>query len=108
MLELWAEIWPDHRCKIKQLFFIKRDWSNNEKEVELEDSEEQLKKFPLEISMHAMTRSLSLQTMQVKAKLKKQSMTILIDSSSTHNFIHLDLVKRFNFRWSDDKPLESA
>eukprot|EP00252_Welwitschia_mirabilis_P002415 TRINITY_DN1235_c2_g1_i3.p1 TRINITY_DN1235_c2_g1~~TRINITY_DN1235_c2_g1_i3.p1 ORF type:complete len:434 (+),score=40.30 TRINITY_DN1235_c2_g1_i3:1161-2462(+) len=59
-----------------------------------------------EISMHAMTGSLSPQTMRVKAELKKQHVSILIDSGSTHNFIHPNLVKQLNFQWTNDNPLE--
>ena len=40
----------------------------------------------LQISVHALSGSFSYKTMRIKGKVKKNMVTILIDSSSTNNF----------------------
>ena len=87
---------PDHHCKTKQLFLIESK-SDEEEEFSSKEKEEApkiFKEISPEISMHAISRSLSSQTMWVKGMIKQQLITILVDSDSTHNFIDPTLSKK--------------
>ncbi|KAA8530919.1 hypothetical protein F0562_005622 [Nyssa sinensis] len=57
--------------------------------MEKEDVQEEL-----QISVHALSGSLSYKTMRIKGKVKKNVVTILIDSGSTHNFLDPIMAKR--------------
>ena len=45
------------------------------------------------ISLHALTEVQSPQTMQIHSRIGKTPLTILIDSGSTHNFLHHKFAK---------------
>ena len=45
------------------------------------------------ISLHALTEVQSPQTMQIHSRIGKTPLTILIDSGSTHNFLHHKIAK---------------
>jgi len=59
-----------------------------------EDVEEKIFSEDLEISMHAMAGSPTPQTMQVHGVINQQSLVVLIDSGSTHNFIEERLAEK--------------
>lgn len=48
----------------------------------------------LEISLHALTRSMNPKTMRLLGKIGNQQVVILIDSGSTHNFLDLAIIRR--------------
>ncbi|KAA8537063.1 hypothetical protein F0562_029541 [Nyssa sinensis] len=69
-----------------------------EEEDAFEDVVQEMKKEDvqeeLQISVHALLGFLSYKTMRVKGKVKKNMVTILIDSGSTHNFLDPVMAKR--------------
>ena len=74
-----------HKCK--KLFFIELE-EENEEAIEEEYEEE----TPT-ISLHALAEVQSPQTMQIHSQIGKTPLTILIDSGSTHNFLHHKFAK---------------
>lgn len=48
----------------------------------------------VQISMHALAGCNSFRTMRLTGKIKNRSLTILIDSGSTHNFIEPGIAKQ--------------
>lgn len=58
----------------------------------------------ISISIHALLGSSGLQTMQVVGMVKKQKITMLVDSGSTHNFVYLTLAKRLGLKLT---PIQS-
>ena len=48
------------------------------------------------ISLHALTGSIKHQTMRVQGFLGHQKVNVLIDSRSTHNFVHPSMAKGLN------------
>ena len=69
-----------HKCK--KLFFIELE-EENEEAIEEEYVEE-----TLAISLHALAGVQSPQTMRINSQIGNTPLTILIDSSSNHNFLH--------------------
>ncbi|XP_052292019.1 uncharacterized protein LOC127900817 [Citrus sinensis] len=57
------------------------------------------------VSLHAMSGAVSHQTMRIKGNIKKKGIIILIDSSSTHNFLDVSVAKRTGCEVQQDKPL---
>jgi hypothetical protein len=49
------------------------------------------------ISCHALANISTLQTLKIEGYIKNKKVTMLIDSSSTHNFINHKLAKLLNF-----------
>ncbi|KAA8541233.1 hypothetical protein F0562_025160 [Nyssa sinensis] len=83
-----------HVCKKKQLFMIEAEeeeyvFEDVVQEMEKEDVQEEL-----QILVHALSGSLSYKTMRIKGKVKKNVVTILIDSGSTHNFLDPVMAQR--------------
>ena len=74
-----------HKCK--KLFFIELE-EENEEAIEEEYEEE----TPT-ISLHAVVGVQSPQTMRIHSQIGKTPLTILIDSGSTHNFLHHKFAK---------------
>jgi hypothetical protein len=48
------------------------------------------------ISCHALDGIRTLQNLKIKGYIKKRKVIVLIDSGSTHNFIHCKLAKDLN------------
>ena len=53
--------------------------------------------------MYAISGSLSSQTIRVKEMIKRQPITILIDSNSSHNFIDQTLFKKIQYCINKEK-----
>jgi hypothetical protein len=49
------------------------------------------------ISWHSLARINTPQSLNIEGYIKKKKVIVLIDSSSTHNFIHYKLAKYLNF-----------
>ena len=49
------------------------------------------------ISCNALTRITTPQNLRIKGHIKKKKVIVLIDSSSTHNFIHCKIAKELNY-----------
>ena len=50
----------------------------------------------LTISCNALAGITTPQTLKIEGHIKKKKVIVLIDSSSTHNFIHCKVAKEFN------------
>ena len=48
------------------------------------------------ISCNALARITNPQTLKIEGHIKKKKVIVLIDSGSTHNFIHCKVAKEFN------------
>lgn len=70
-----------------------------------EEGEEQLTGEEPQISLNALTGSISYRTMRVRGNVKKKLIIILIDSGSTHNFLNPEVVKRANIKTEDTDSL---
>lgn len=82
-----------HRCQRKQLFLIIGE-EEEEEEISPDISEMIIEDLEnVQISMHALVGSYSFRTMRIKGNLRGRTITILIDSGSTHNFIEPGVVK---------------
>jgi hypothetical protein len=86
-----------HKCGEKKLFYIdceeeeEQEPSQHEK-VEAISSEE----LTPTISCNALARISTPQALKIEGYIKKKKVIVLIDSSSTHNFIHYKLAKDVN------------
>ncbi|KAJ8629431.1 hypothetical protein MRB53_022754 [Persea americana] len=85
-----------HQCKKKQLYVLDGDQEDSDQEpIQEEESEEVLEQEgDLQISINAITGSISYRTMRVHGLVKKQKVVILIDTGSTNNFLNQEVVKR--------------
>eukprot|EP00253_Pinus_taeda_P029117 PITA_29117 len=87
---------PGHKCKEPKFFQIDAtNYSSSEEAPPLEELEEaeednQKDNVPDEpvISLHALARISSPQTLKIRGFIKHRLVVVLIDSGSTHNFIH--------------------
>jgi hypothetical protein len=86
-----------HRCTklfvIEGIYTTEEEWDETDP-VEIEDKQED---EPV-ISLYALTGTPSPQTMWVQGALGKLSMTVLMDSGSTHNFINTEVAKRLGLK----------
>ena len=83
---------PGHRCK--KLFLIEGCWPKEDSDDGIGDIEEKEDSDELEISLHAMAGSSGPQTMQIHGVINQQSLVVLIDLGSTHNFIEDRLAEK--------------
>ena len=91
-----------HKCSEKKLFY--RDCEEKgEKEQEISKEEDILHKQTLDkeemnltISCNALAGITTPQTIKIEGHIKKKRVTVLIDSRSTHNFIHCKIAKELN------------
>jgi hypothetical protein len=88
-----------HKCNEKKLFYIEGPSEEEEDEPISEENkelgEESHDSQPI-ISCHALSGFMAPQTLKVVGFLKKQKVTVLIDSGSTHNFINKKLATCLN------------
>ena len=101
---VWGEIYTGHQCTRSQLYQLLVDKSEeNSQEVEefidyvtnLEETGEEggNPQKPI-ISLHAMLGIDDSQTIRLQGRIKNSSLCLLVDSSSTHNFMDQAIVKR--------------
>jgi uncharacterized membrane protein len=94
-----------HKCCEKKLFYI--DCEENEekeqetpvqkeKEILKEKEKETSKEITPTISWNAFVGITTPQTLKIEGYIKKKKVIVLIDSSSTHNFIHSKIAKDLN------------
>ncbi|KAF2298026.1 hypothetical protein GH714_007109 [Hevea brasiliensis] len=63
------------------------------------------KEGKVEISMHALDRSISPNTMKIKGEVDKKSIVILIDSRSTHSFLDYKVARELGCKIVNASPL---
>jgi hypothetical protein len=83
-----------HKCRENKLFYIDCE-EEEDCELELSQDIEPEETTPT-ISCHALVGVVTLQTLKIGGYIKKKKVIVLIDSSSTHNFINCKLVKLLN------------
>ncbi len=54
----------------------------------------------LTISCNALVGITTPQTIKIEGQIKKKKVIVLIDSGSTHNFIHCKVAKELNCGWN--------
>jgi hypothetical protein len=90
-----------HKCGEKKLFYI--DCEEEEEEEEQEPSQDEnieaisSEELTPTISCNALAGISTPQTLNIKGYIKNKKVIVLIDSGSTHNFIHYKLAKSLNF-----------
>eukprot|EP00253_Pinus_taeda_P028179 PITA_28179 len=91
-----------HKCAEKKLFYIDYE-EEEEKEQEGSKEEDILQEQSLDkeemnppISCNASARITTPQTIKIEGQIKKKKVRVLIDSGSTHNFIHCKVAKELN------------
>jgi hypothetical protein len=97
---------PAHKCKTPKLFLIlglELPWDEKPEEIFFFYTKDSIEpQIPLmvtnpidpEISLNAISGSLSLRTKCLEGWVKNQRVVILIDSSSTHNFLDPSILKK--------------
>ena len=96
---------PGHKCKEPKFFQIDVTDNNSseeapplggpEDEVEEIQKDNELPATPKEpvISLHALAGIYAPQTLKIRGFIKNRRVVVLIDSGSTHNFIHWRVVE---------------
>ncbi|KAJ9553590.1 LOW QUALITY PROTEIN: hypothetical protein OSB04_017635 [Centaurea solstitialis] len=80
---------PGHRCNPRQSLLVLEEMEENENLIdEKEDPAVELTQGIPEISLHALTGSVGPKTFRVVAQIHHRSVFVLVDSGSTHNYIH--------------------
>jgi hypothetical protein len=88
-----------HKCGEKKLFYI--DCEEEEEQEQEPSQDENVEAISSEeltptISCNALVGISTPQTLKIEGYIKKKKVIVLIDSSSTHNFIHYKLAKDLN------------
>jgi len=102
---------PGHRCGGPRIFLIEEvDEEVEEKNYVAEDlidlgEPQEEGKEGIGISLHAIIGSPNPKTMRVKVKLSGHNFVALIDTGSTHNFIHLRVARRVGMKVLKHKPI---
>eukprot|EP00253_Pinus_taeda_P007289 PITA_07289 len=91
-----------HKCAEKKLLYINYE-EEEEKEQEMSKEEDILQEQNLDkeemnltISCNALVGITTPQTIEIEGHMKKKKVIVLIDSGSTHNFIHCKIEKELN------------
>jgi hypothetical protein len=89
-----------HKCGEKKLFYI--DCEEEEEQEQEPSQDENVEDISSEEltpmkSCNALARISTPQTLKIEGYIKKKKVIVLIDSGSTHNFIHDKLAKDLNF-----------
>jgi hypothetical protein len=78
-----------HKCGEKKLFYINCEEEEEQEPSQDEDIEDiSSEEMTPTISWHALAGIITPQTLKIKGYIKKKKAIVLIDYSSTHNFIH--------------------
>ena len=94
---------PKHRCLQKKLYACEAAEGELEFEEPIEneadsqpDYQTKIEDDTQKISLAAISGISQPQTLKIKGHIKNNNVTVLIDSSSTHNFVNVKLAKVFN------------
>ena len=100
-----------HVCKTKQLYVMEGGEDGEEDDQlpvldeDKREDEDQLSGEELQISLNALTGTLSYRTLRGRGNVKKHLIIILIDSGSTHNFLSPAVAKRANIETKNTDSL---
>jgi hypothetical protein len=89
-----------HKCGEKKLFYIDCEEEEEEEQEPSQDENVEAissKELTPMISCNALAGINTPQTLKIGGYIKKKKVIVLIDSSSTHNFIHYKLAKDLDF-----------
>ncbi|KAH7572255.1 hypothetical protein JRO89_XS04G0228500 [Xanthoceras sorbifolium] len=97
---------PGHQCK--KLFTIQAvlEESDSDVEMEVEEGNEEAVLDTPEISVHAIAGLRAPKTMQVGGSMQSKSVTVLIDSGNTHNFISESAARRVGLQPKTEGKME--
>lgn len=103
-----------HQCKQKQINAMIAEATPEIEEEELEEmvndddilelQEEQV--LDEAISLNALSGTVVPNTIKLGGESKKNKITVLLDSSSTHNFLDLEIAKRIGCLINDARPMK--
>ena len=93
-----------HKCSEKKLFYIldceeeepKEEEASKEEVTSEEIQEDTSEEIAPTIPCHALDGISTPQSLKIEGYIEKKKVTLFIDSSSTHNFIHCKLAKVLN------------
>ena len=98
---------PGHRCRNRKLYslcIVEDDGDNSSEEEETMEARNTENLTP-HLSLQAIHGTAGCQTIKVWGKIDKCPILILIDSGSTHNFIHADLMDKLECPTTTIKPM---
>jgi hypothetical protein len=97
---------PEHRCKNKRVYsFHVVEEEEGVIEEELTEDRVNDRELTPHISLDALEGTVGLNTMKVNGKIDKTIVCILIDSSSTLNFLNTTLALKLQFQLTAIKPM---
>jgi hypothetical protein len=90
-----------HKCGEKKLFYIDCEEEEEQEQEQEPSQDENVEAISSEeltptISCNALAGISTPQTLKIEGYIKKKKVIVLIDSGSTHNFIHYKLAKALN------------
>ncbi|XP_074317936.1 uncharacterized protein LOC141654717 [Silene latifolia] len=86
---------PQHVCKSKiQLFVLEDEEDSGDEEEEVEVCNEPEPGQIAQISVHALAGQTHCQTMRIPGQVGRRTLSILVDSGSSHNFIDTEISKK--------------
>ena len=88
-----------HKCAENKLFYIdceEEEENEQEEDIHQEPTQEEEEMSPT-ISRNALAGITTPQTLKIEGHIKKKKEIVLIDSGSTHNFIHCKVAKELHF-----------
>eukprot|EP00253_Pinus_taeda_P002660 PITA_02660 len=91
-----------HKCAEKKLFYIdceveeEKDQERSKEDDILQEKSLDEEQMNPNISCNALTGITTPQTIKIEGQIKKKKVIVLIDSGSTHNFIHCKVAKELN------------
>ena len=98
-----SEYTKGHKCDENKLFYIccedeeeKEQETSKEEDIHQEPSLEKEDMNPT-IYCNAVAEITTPQILKIEGHIKKKKVIVLIDSGSTHNFIHCKIAKELNF-----------
>ncbi|XP_026416563.1 uncharacterized protein LOC113312001 [Papaver somniferum] len=94
---------PGHRCKRPQLLLLEMEYENSSFVPENEQATEE--QPALEVSLNANVGNQRSGTMKLLGYISKHQVTVLVDSGSTHNFLHPRIVKQCGIHVDNSHPM---
>ena len=92
---------PGHRCRNKRLYSL----SVLDEEEENTEEEVQAEEIMPHISLNALEGTVGFHTMKVTGKTEKQTLHILVDSGSTHNFLTSSIASKLQSDLTSITPI---